>query len=100
MLILLIQTNKILKKKLKMVIKRYLIPVTDTRNFFVIQEFSRLTRTKLNGRMTEAWKNLSNKKQVENTLGLGDKNREKMKKFKRLIQITLFVKVTSTMMGY
>ena len=50
--------------------------------------------------MTEAWKNLSNKKQVENTLGLGDKNREKMKKFKRLIQITLFVKVTSTMMGY
>ena len=66
----------------------------------MIQEFSILTRTKLNARMAEAWKNLSNKKQVENALGLGDKNREKIKKFKRLIQITLFVKVTLTMMGY
>ena len=35
--------------------------------------------------MAEAWKNLPNKKQVENTLGLGEKNREKIKKFKRLI---------------
>lgn len=35
--------------------------------------------------MTEAWMNLVTKKQVKNTLDFGDKKRENLKNFKRLV---------------
>ena len=58
---LFIQTNNILKTKLKTLIKRYLIPVTESSIFIATQEFNRTTRTNFNVRIGGAWKNLATK---------------------------------------
>ena len=48
--ILLIQTNKTLKKRLKKLIKQ----ITDTCRFIVIQDCNRLTKINFTARMAEA----------------------------------------------
>ena len=59
--------------------------IRNTTKFIVIQDFNRITKLHFNARMTEASNNLKSKNQVENTLELGDKNKEKIKIFKPLI---------------
>ena len=54
--------------------------IPDTSKFIVTQEFDRLTKMKLYGRIAEIPKNLENKKEAENSLDLGDQKREKVKK--------------------
>ena len=57
-LILLIQTNKILKKKIEDVDKK----IPDNSKFIVTQYFNGLTKINVNARTTEVSKNLANKK--------------------------------------
>ena len=59
--------------------------IRNTTKFIVIQDFNRITKLHFNARMTEASNNLKSKNQVENTLELGDKNKEKIIIFKPLI---------------
>ena len=66
-----------LKKILKILIKRHLIPVNL---LWPIQDFNRLAKINFNARMLDASKNLATKIQLENPFDLGDKNREKIKK--------------------
>ena len=75
-LILLIPTNKILKKILIILIKWYLIPV------YLLKPKTLIDPKKINfdGRIAVTSKKLWIKKQVENAIDLGDKNGEK--KFK------------------
>ena len=44
------------------------------------QDFNRLTKINFDTRLAETSKNLATKRQLENTLDLGDKHREKMTK--------------------
>ena len=59
--------------------------IPDTSKFIVTQEFDRLTKMKLYGRIAEIPKNLENKKEAENSLDLGDQKREKVKKLQAFV---------------
>lgn len=54
--------------------------VIDPSKFIVNQEFNRLTKITFTLKMLEILKNFTTKNKVENTLGSGDKSREKTKK--------------------
>ena len=54
--------------------------IIDTSKFIVNQEFNRLTKIKFTLKMLETWKNFTTKNKVENSLGSGDRSREKTKK--------------------
>lgn len=56
----------------------------NTSKFAMTQEFNRLAKVNVNARITVASKNLATKRQVENALDWGDKNREKIRNFKHL----------------
>ena len=53
--------------------------IHDTSKFIETHELNILTEINFNARITEVSKSIATKKQVENALGLGDKNREKNK---------------------
>ena len=57
----------------------------NTSKFAMTQEFNRLAKVNVNARIAVASKNLATKRQVENALDWGDKNREKIRNFKHLI---------------
>ena len=77
-LILSIQENKILQKKIKDVNKK----VTDNSKFIVCQVFNRLTKVNFNARTAEASKKFGNKK-VENTYDIGGNNSKKRKNLQK-----------------
>ena len=54
--------------------------IIDTSKFIVNQEFNRLTKIKFTLKMLETLKNFTTKNKVENSLGSGDRSREKTKK--------------------
>ena len=54
--------------------------IIDPSKFIVNQEFNRLTKITFTLKMLEILKNFTTKNKVENTLGSGDKSREKTKK--------------------
>ena len=54
--------------------------IIDPSKFIVNQEFNRLTKITFTLKMLEISKNFTTKNKVENTLGSGDKSREKTKK--------------------
>ena len=60
--------------------------IIDPSKFIVNQEFNRLRKITFTLKMLEILKNFTTKNKVENTLGSGDKSREKTKKnFKHLV---------------
>ena len=75
-LISLIQTNKILKKKIEDVDKK----ITNNSKVIKTKEIKRFITTNFNTRIIETPQKRTTKKQLENALDLGDKNREKIKK--------------------
>ena len=71
---LLIQTRKIWKKKkIKTIDKNR----PDSSKSIIIQEFNRLTKINFNARKAEESENLETEKQRENSIDLGNKDREK-----------------------
>ena len=72
-LILLIQVNKIMTKKIEDVDQK----IPNTSKLLEIQDFNRLIRISFNLRETEASTNLTTQNQVENALDLGHKSKEK-----------------------
>ena len=71
-LTLLIQTNKFLKKRLKISLEKYLISVKKFK--------SKLAKVNFDERMEKASKDLVTKRYVENSLDLGDETIEKNEK--------------------
>ena len=93
----LIQTSKILKKKIVDVNKK--MPYSSK----VIEnhEFNRLTKINFIVRTAEASTNFTTKKNKWKIYpDLGDEIQKKQKDFKRLIYFVLFVKVASRMMDH
>ena len=58
--------------------------ILDTTNSMTTPEFYRLAKMSFDARIKKVAKSLANKSQVNNALDITDKNREKMKNFKRL----------------
>ena len=57
----------------------------DTSHFINSQELDRLTKISFDARVKEAEKSLASKTVVENTLDLGDKNRQKIEKLQTFV---------------
>lgn len=71
-------------------LQRYKIP--NTSHFINTKESNRLTKTGFDARMKQKVKILASKTEVENALDLEDKNRNKWKHLKRLIQFVYLLK--------
>ena len=57
----------------------------NTINFTTFLEFNRLVKVSFDAKIKEVAKSLASKTQLNTALGVADKNREKIKNFRRLI---------------
>ena len=74
--------------------------ILDSNSFITTPACNRLTKLKFDARIKKTVKKFTTKREIKNAHDLGEKNREKVKSLKSLIEVISLVKVILKMMKH